>query len=283
MSNFVEEKHDDFSYRYKITERLYSDKSEFQEIEVYNTTGFGKMLLNDGYVMVTDRDEFVYHDMIAHVPLFVHPNPKNVLVVGGGDGGTAREVLRHSSVESCVMVEIDPLVIEACREHIPQTSSVFNHEKLELLVQDGVKYVKTTDKKFDVVLVDSTEPFGPAAELFNKSFYDDVFRVLTDDGIVVSQGESCFYDLHRQKSLMGIISQVFPLTTIYNYHNLTYPGGLWSFTFASKGLNPIKDFDTTRVLNSGLEFQYYNPDMHKGSFALPTFQRNEIKEFIKGL
>lgn len=284
--DYISEVHKDkVEYRYPITKKLYSKQSDFQKVEVYETKGFGKMLLNDDLVMVTEADEASYHDMITHVPMFTHPNPKRVLVIGGGDGGTAREVLRHSTVESAVMVEIDGAVIEACKEFIPQTASELNNPKLELLIEDGVNYMKmarASGDKFDVIIVDSSEPFGPSTPLFNLDFYKDVYECLSDDGIVVSQGESPFYDETMQKKLLSLVNELFPISLIYNYSNLTYPGGLWSFTFGSKKHHPIKNLDTTRIEQSNLDFEYYNSDIHKGAFALPNFQRKHLQEFLKG-
>jgi spermidine synthase len=192
LEAWVEEKQDDYySMRYRIDDYLYSKKSEFQSVDVVQTRGHGKMLLNDGLVMVSERDEFVYHDMITHVPLFTHPNPKNVLVIGGGDGGTVREVLRHKSVEKCTLVEIDGLVVEACKEHIPLTSEALNDPRAEVRIEDGVKFVAdSVANNYDVVLVDSTDPIGPATPLFGSEFYSNVHRILTTNGIAAAQFES---------------------------------------------------------------------------------------------
>lgn len=278
---WVEEKFEDFlGIKFKVERVLFSGKSEFQTVDVVETKGHGKMLLNDGLIMVTERDEFAYHDMIAHVPMFVHPAPKNVLVIGGGDGGTAREVLRHSSVEKCTMVEIDGMVVEACREHIPQTSKDLDHPKMNLIIGDGVEYVKSTDEKFDVIIVDSTDPIGPAQPLFGEEFYQDVFNCLAEDGIVVSQGESSWYAMDIQQSLLKVLNEVFPNNYLYSFSNLTYPGGLWSFTFASKKYHPVNDFDAQRVEASGLEFDYYNAALHSAAFALPSFAKKGLTGLI---
>ncbi|NMP17738.1 polyamine aminopropyltransferase [Thalassotalea sp. Y01] len=278
---WIEEKFQDFlSLKIKVEKVLFSGKSDFQTVDVVETRGHGKMLLNDGLIMVTERDEFAYHDMIAHVPLFVHPNPKNVLIIGGGDGGTAREVLRHSGVEKCTMVEIDAMVVKACREHIPQTSCEFDNPRLNLLIADGVKFVKETNEKFDVVIIDSTDPIGPAAPLFGPEFYQDVFNCMADDGVVVSQGESSWYAMDIQQSLLHVLNSVFPQCFLYNFSNLTYPGGLWSFTFASKKYHPLQDFNRSRVHNSGLEFDYYNCAVHKAAFSLPNFARKGLEGLI---
>lgn len=280
---WIEEEHPggNFIMRYRIKESLFRGKSDFQQVEVVESESYGKMLFNDSLAMISEKDEFIYHDMITHVPMFTHPNPKKVLVIGGGDGGTAREVLRHPSVEKCVMVEIDKMVCDACYEHIPQTSSVFDNPKLELKYDDGVAFVKNTKELFDVVLVDSTDPIGPATPLFGEEFYADVFNCLTDDGIVVSQGESPFFNQDMQKKLLSILNNKFLVSSIYNFSNLTYPGGLWSFTFGSKKHHPVKDFNVNRVLESKLKFGYYNEQIHTAAFCLPEFMRNELKDYIR--
>ena len=284
VENWSTERTEDFmEVRYRNDKTLFTGKSEFQKVEVVQTRWHGKMLLNDDLVMLTEKDEFVYHDMISHVPLFTHPNPKTVLVIGGGDGGSAREALRHEGVEQVVMVEIDKMVVDACLEHIPQTSEVLKgHPKLELIIGDGVKYVNETKMKFDVIIVDSTDPIGPAQPLFGADFYRDVFNCLSDDGIVVSQGESPWYNVPIQKSMMEVLSNQFPFVRMYQFGNLTYPGGAWCFTFASKGLSPIKDFDKSRVAKSGLKFQYYTPELHTACFALPQFLLDNVEKFFKG-
>jgi len=281
---WVEEKFEDFlGLKFKVEKVLFSGKSDFQTVDVVQTKGHGKMLLNDGLIMVTERDEFAYHDMISHVPLFVHPNPKNVLIIGGGDGGTAREVLRHGGVEKCTMVEIDGMVVDACKAHIPQTAKDLDHPKLNLIIGDGVAYVKEcireNREKFDVIIVDSTDPIGPAQPLFGEEFYRDVYTCLSDDGIVVSQGESSWYAMEIQQSLLQVLNAVFEQSYLYSFSNLTYPGGLWSFTFATKKYHPVKDFDPQRVAGSGLEFDYYNADLHSAAFALPNF----VKKGLAGL
>lgn len=266
--------------RYYIEEQLYSKRSEFQQVDVVKTKGFGKMLFLDGLAMLSERDEYVYHDMITHVAMFVHPNPKRVLVIGGGDGGTVREVLRHTSVERCVMVEIDGDVVDVSKRFLPVTSCAFDNPKLELLIEDGVRYMAETEEKFDVILVDSTDPIGPAQPLFGPEFYANVKRVLSDDGIVVSQGESPNYGDLEQRSILDSVAKNFGHVFLYNYANLVYPGSHWSFVFASKKYHPIKDFDPQRVIDSGLEFRYYTPHMHRAAFALPRYQLNQVGQYL---
>ena len=279
---WIEEKFEDFyGMRFKVEKVLFSGKSPFQTVDVVETKGHGRMLLNDGLIMVTERDEFVYHDMITHVPMFVHPNPKRVLIIGGGDGGTAREVLRHPSVEQAVMVEIDKMVVDACVEFIPQTSKDLNHPKLELIIGDGLEYMRGDHKPFDIIIVDSTDPIGPAQPLFGPEFYQDIHRLLTPNGIVVSQGESPFMHPEVQESMLKLLGKIFPVVRSFNFSNLTYPGGLWSFSFCSKSLHPLHDFKSERVKASGLDFEYYNEEVHRASFALPSFMQKRLAPYLK--
>ncbi len=262
---------------FRLKKKLFKGKSRFQTVEVVETAGHGKLLLIDGMTMVSERDEFVYHEMIAHPALFLHPKPRRVLVIGGGDGGTVREVLRHKTVERCFLVEIDNLVVSASRRFIPQTAGALSDPRARVLIQDGVKFVAETKERFDVVIVDSTEPFGPAKELFGPAFYKNVRRILTEDGIVVSQAGSPFYEMKTITNLFKIMRPIFPVVEVSLFNNLTYPGGLWAFTFATKGLHPVRDFKPARVSRSKIGFRWYNADIHVGSFALPSFLKKEIR------
>jgi len=286
--NWIEEIHKNtLSMRFKLKRSLFEGQSPFQKVQIVETEGHGKMLFNDGATMLSERDEAIYHDMITHISLFTHPNPKRVLIIGGGDGGTLRELLRHASVEECVMVEIDEMVVNACKEFIPQTAnSMKENLRAKVLIEDGVKFVesaKTQSQKFDVVLVDSTDPIGPAQPLFGEEFYQNVSDCLSDQGIVVAQGESPYYELETQKSMLKNLRKIFKKTHIYNYANMVYPAGLWSFIYASKGLCPLKDFDPSRITKSGLDFYYYNEEIHRAAFQLPNFQKRFLKEVLSEL
>ena len=275
---WVEERYKNWiTLRYDVKKNLFSQKSKFQHVQVVETNGFGRMLLNDNIVMVSEKDEFVYHDMIAHIPLFVHPCPKDVLIIGGGDGGTVREVLRHPTVKSCTLVEIDGVVIEACKKFLPKLSSKLADDRVTIHVADGAKYVKETSKRFDIVIVDSTDPLGPSLPLFNSEFYQNVHRILTDDGIVISQCESPFLEEEMQKSIIKILHSHFPIVSIYNYTNLTYHG-MWSFAWGSKKYHPTKDYDSKKT--EGWDFLYYNSDIHTAAFALPSFMKKALKNYL---
>lgn len=261
---------------FALKKKLFKGKSPFQTVEVVETKGHGRLLLIDGMTMVSERDEFVYHEMIAHPALFLHPKPVNVLVIGGGDGGTVREVLKHKSVKRCVLVEIDGLVVEASKKYIPLTAGALSDRRARVFIADGVKFVAETHEKFDVVIVDSTEPFGPAKELFGPAFYKNVKRILTKDGVVVSQAGSPFYEISTIKNLFRITKPIFPVVEVCLFNNLTYPGGLWAFTFATKGMHPRRDFDPKRVAKAKLKLKWYNARIHDACFALPNFLSQAI-------
>ena len=269
---WLQEAHQDtVALRFRVVRTLFSGRSAFQQVDVVETGGHGRMLLNDGVIMLSERDEFVYHEMIAHVPLFVHPAPRRVLIIGGGDGGTAREVLRHGTAARVVLVEIDALVVDACRRHLPTVAAAFDDPRLELVIGDGVRYVTDCRETFDVVIVDSSDPVGLAQPLFEEVFYQEVARILSDDGILVTQAESPFYDTSLQQAMLAGQRPFFRRLHLYLLSTLTYPGGLWSFGFASRRFCPVADFDPRRVRAAALACRYYNAAVHRAAFALPGF------------
>jgi spermidine synthase len=267
--------HGDFGMKFRAVRTLFSGQSPFQRVDIIETAGHGRMLLNDGKIMLTERDEFVYHEMMAHVPLYTHPCPERVLIIGGGDGGTAREVLRHKGVKRCVLVEIDKLVVEACKEHLPRIGA-WDDPRLDVKIEDGIAFARNTDEMFDVVLVDSTDPVGPATVLFSREFYRDVARVLAPDGILVAQAESPFFDQDIQREMFQNQRPFFSRLHLYLISNLSYPGGLWSLSFASKGLCPLTDARLPDARNDGLATRYYNTQIHRGAFLLPAFAKDGL-------
>src|SRR6056297_762023 len=281
---WIKETHQDsVALSFKVEKTLFSGKSAFQQVDVVQTKGHGAMLLNDGIIMVSERDEHVYHEMIAHVPLFVHPAPARVLVIGGGDGGTVREVVKHDTVSRVVMVEIDEIVVNACRQHMPSLSYALDDPRVELVIGDGVKFVESTEEIFDVVLIDSTDPIGPAAPLFDRQFYQNVAALLSEDGIMISQAESPFYDFAIQSAMLANQRPFFKRLHLYTFTNLTYPGGLWSFGFGSKTLCPLADFDQARPAQAAFPTLYYTPEIHMAAFMLPKFVQQHLTEMLDPL
>jgi len=258
----------------KISQVLYSEVSDFQRIDVLETEEFGKILVLYGSIMITEKDEFVYHEMISHVPLFIHPKPARVLVIGGGDGGTIREVVKHPGVQQATLVEIDQQVVEVSKRFFPQVAAGLDDPRVRIHYDDGARFLAETDEQFDVILADTSDPIGPAEVLFQKPFYQTVHDQLSDDGIFVAQSESPW--LHREsvEKIYRNLTSTFPIVRMYLAHIPTYPSALWSFAFCSKQYDPLKDFDPARVTDLG--FRYYNADIHRACFALPTY----VKELV---
>lgn len=261
---------------------LFREESPYQKIEVFDTYAYGRMLACDNMVMCTENDEYVYHEMIAHVPMLTHPKPQKVLVIGGGDGGTVREVLKHDTVEEVVMVEIDERVIEASKQHLPSIAKGFNDDRLRLIIDDGIKYVQQSPSDtFDLVIVDSTDPIGPAEGLFSEDFYRDMYRILNDQGIMVTQSESPRFNVDVYKEVYTTFKRIFGPELVFSYlvYIPTYPTGMWSFSFSSKGdTHPWYHLDDEQAwqFTRKHELQYYNPEVHRAAFALPNFVRQMI-------
>ena len=268
----------------KVDKQLHTEQSDFQRIDVFESEEFGRFLTLDGYMMLTERDEFIYHEMITHVPMAVNPEIKSVLVIGAGDGGAVRELARYKTVEKIDLVEIDERVVEVCKEYLPQTACCFDDPRLTVHYQDGLKFVRRCENEYDLIIVDSTDPFGPGEGLFTKEFYGNCYKALTEKGIMVNQCESPFYKEDRiamQRAHKRIVES-FPISKVYQAHIPTYPSGHWLFGFASKRLHPVKDYDGKRWLELGIKTRYYNPQLHIGAFALPGYVQ-ELLENVEGI
>lgn len=266
--------------RLKVTDKLASYDSEFQRIEIYDTKAFGRMLVLDGVFMTTEKDEMGYHEMIAHVPMCVHPNPRRVLVIGGGDGGTLREVLKHKEVEKADICEIDGDVIRLCREFMPALASSYNDPRVTIYTQDGAAFVAERKKAYDIILVDSSDPIGPAEVLFSEEFYKNVSQCLDDDGIAATQSESICYHPNIIAKLAGYNKKYFNVPSYYYTMVPTYPSGIIGFSFCSKKYHPIKDLNTEKAETLLPQLRYYNADIHKGSFALPQYMKITLQGIL---
>jgi spermidine synthase len=258
-------------------ELLYKEKSPFQTIEIYDTYAFGKMLTLDKLVMCTEKDEFIYHEMITHVPMQLHQKAKKILVIGGGDGGTLRELFKYERIESVTLVEIDEQVIAASKAHLPTIATDFEHPKLNIIINDGLQFLKNTEAEtFDLIIVDSSHPEGLAEELFTETFYQNCYRTLKTDGALCIQSEGPFYNEAIFKSLNACLKNIFGKTDVHLYfaHLPSYPTGMWTFTFASKAsLHPLNDFNTSQSadISNTHALKYYNAAIHRAAFALPSF------------
>jgi spermidine synthase len=280
---YTEDHSKEAKFSIKVEQQLYSGKSDFQRIDVFESREFGKFFTLDGLVMITEKDEFIYHDMIVHVPMATNPKIRKVLVIGAGDGGTVRELVRYKTIEKIDMVEIDKLVVDVCREYFPNSTSGLDDPRVTLYFQDGLKYVSEKTDEYDLIIVDSTDPIGPGEGLFTREFYSNCFKALTKDGILVNQHESPFYEEYA-KSMQRAhkrINEFFPVAKVYQVHIPTYASGHWLFGFASKSLDPVRDLDADKWNALGLETGYYNTEIHKGAFALPNYVLRLLEEGLK--
>ena len=255
---------------------LFSEETPFQKVEVYETDTWGNLMTIDGMVMLSEKDEFVYHEMLAHVGMFSHPNPKRVLIVGGGDGGTAREVMRHPLVKHVDMVEIDEAVVRASKEFLPEVGD-WDNPKLNVVFEDGIQFVKDIEDPYDVIIIDGSDPVGPAEGLFENEFMQACHDGLTENGVLTAQTESPWVeDYHpSMKKVFSALDDIYEVSKMYLAYIPLYPAGMWSFSFASKGGDPLSN-ETLQRVEEGLkkfdaDLKYYNTHVHKGCFALPNF------------
>ncbi|HCF71868.1 MAG TPA: spermidine synthase [Syntrophomonas sp.] len=277
---YTEQHTENVRFSIKVDKPLYTGQSEFQRIDVLQSSEFGTFFTLDGLMMVTEKDEFIYHDMIVHVPMATNPGIKNVLVIGAGDGGTVRELTRYNSIANIDMVEIDRMVVEVCKKYLPQTACKLDDPRVNLFFEDGLKFVRTKENTYDLIIVDSTDPFGPGEGLFTKEFYGNCYKALKDDGILVNQHESPYYQAYASSMQRAHkrIKEFFPICRVYQAHIPTYPSGHWLFGFASKKYDPLTDIDEQAWNRLGIKTKYYNTEIHKGSFALPNY----VKELLAG-
>ena len=263
----------------QIRSSLHTETTQFQELAVLDTYEWGRMLVLDGCVMTTDRDEFVYHEMIAHIALSAHPAPERVLVIGGGDGGVIREAIKHSTVQGTVLAEIDGRVIDVSKQYLPQIAAALTDSRVDVRVIDGIAHVRDHPDTYDVIIVDSTDPVGPAIGLFARDFYESIGRALRPDGLFVAQTESPFLTGDLISRVYADILSIFPITRLYLASIPTYPSGLWSFTVGSKRYDPAHIADPARA--AGLATRYYTPELHAAAFTLPRFVQELLTKRVK--
>ncbi|MEW5725980.1 MAG: polyamine aminopropyltransferase [Thermodesulfobacteriota bacterium] len=271
----------DSSHGMKIEAVLLEKRSEFQDILVFRNRTFGQVLVLDGIIQLTEFDQSGYHEMIAHVPLLCHPHPRRVLVIGGGDGGTVTQVVKHPEVERVVLCEIDRAVVEVCRENFPALTRALSDPRVSVIYGDGAAYAAEHPGGFDVIIVDGPDPVGPAEVLFTRPFYQTLAETLSPGGIAVTQAESLFYHPGFIAGLLGFISEIFPVAAHYTTKVPTYPSGMIGFNFCSLGPRPTAQ-DTARA--AGLpDLEYYSPAVHQAAFALPPRILNRLPEKVKRL
>lgn len=277
---YTEEHTKNVKFSIKVNRQLVSVTSPFQRIDIFESEEFGRFLTLDGFMMLTEKDEFIYHEMMVHIPMAVKENVKKVLVVGAGDGGTVRELLKYDTIEHIDMVEIDKMVVDVCKEYLPSTAYKLDDPRVSIYYEDGLKFVRSKTAEYDIVLVDSTDPFGPGEDLFTREFYGNCYNALKEDGILINQHESPYYEADAEAAGRAHkqLKAVFPVATVYQFHMPTYPSGHWLFGFASKKYSPVEDLRAEEWNKLGISTRYYNTELHKGAFALPNYVKEIIDE-----
>ncbi len=271
---------EDVSLDIKVKKQLFSAVSEYQQIDVFQSAAFGRFLALDGAVIFSEADEFIYNEMVTHVPMAVHPNVKKILIIGGGDGGVAREFAAYPEIEEIDVVEPDEQMVEVCREFFPETAKGFEDPRVQVIHQDGLRFLRGRENEYDIIINDSTDPFGHAEGLFTKEFYGSCYKALREDGIMVYQHGSPFFDEDESafRSMHRKVFRSFPISRVYQAHIPTCTSGYWMFGFASKKYHPINDFNPERWKERKLKTWYYTTNLHIGAFMLPKYVEDLLEQ-----
>ena len=276
---YTDQHTDNVHFSMKVEQQIVSKESFYQKIDLLKTYDYGKVLVLDGELMITERDEFIYHEMAVHVPMAVHRDVRKVLVIGGGDGGSVRELVKYESIERIDVVEVDEEVVNVCKNYFPETSCKFKDERVHIYFEEGIRFVRGVYEEYDLIIVDCSDPYGPAEGLFTKEFYGICWKALKEDGVLINQHESPYYKQHARSVQLAHnhIKSAFTYSTVYQCHIPSYPSGHWLFGFASKRYDPIADLDAEKWNRLGIKTRYYNTDLHKGAFYLPNY----VKELLE--
>ena len=275
MSDYQETLYDGYGQRFRIDQMLHEVRTEHQHLVIFQNARMGRVMALDGVIQTTEADEFIYHEMLTHVPILAHGLAKRVLIIGGGDGGMLREVAKHRSVEHITMVEIDGTVVDMCKQYLPNHScGTFEDPRLNLVIADGMRFVAPTEEKFDVIISDSTDPIGPGEVLFSENFYEACRRCLNDGGILVTQNGTPFMQLTEVQTTAKRMHGLFADWHFYQAAVPTYIGGAMTFAWGSTNADyrklPLETL-RQRFAGSGIVTRYYNPEIHQGAFALPQY------------
>lgn len=264
----------------RIDRQIFSGASEYQRIDVFESEEFGKFIALDGAIVFSEKDEFIYDEMVTHVPMAVHPDVKNVLIIGGGDGGVAKELLRYPGIRSIDVVETDRLFVKVCKEIFPRLSAGLKDERVRVYYDDGLRFLRSKCEVYDLIINDSTDPFGYTEGLFTKEFYGSCYKALRKDGIMVYQHGSPFYseDEMACRSMHRKAYRSFPISRVYQAHIPTCASGYWLFGFASKKYHPVADFKPEKWNRLEIDTKYYTTNLHMGAFMLPRYVEALLEE-----
>ncbi len=277
---FSEHHTENVKFSVKVDKHLFTNETDLGRVDIFESPEFGKFLAVDGYIIFTEKDEFIYDEMLSHVPMAVNPKAKSVLVFGSGDGGVVEEFLKYDTIERIDLVEVNEGVIEACRLYFPETSGCLDDPRVTTYTENALRFIRHIDRDYDIIVVDSAGFYGPGESLLTREFYGSCFKALSDDGIMVNQHQSPFYDddrLETQRAHKRIVD-IFPISKIYQAHIPTYPSGYWLFGFASKKYHPTDDLKAEEWNRLGIRTDYYTTRLHRGCFALPAYVERMLKE-----
>ena len=264
----------------RIEKQLFSGVSDCQRIDVLVSDEFGKFLALDGEILFSEKDEFIYDEMVTHVPMAVHPDVKSVLIIGGGDGGVAKEFTQYKSIERIDVVEPDEMLVDVCKEFFPELTVGFEDERVHVYIQDGLRFLRSKTAEYDLIINDATDPFGYTEGLFTKEFYGTCFKALKDDGIMVYQHGSPFYQEDKTEcvKMHRKAYKSFPVSRVFQAHIPTCSSGYWLFGFASKKYHPLNDFKADRWNSLNIKTRYYTTNLHRGAFMLPRYVEDMLEE-----
>lgn len=264
----------------RTDKQLFSGQSDFQRIDVFTSLEFGKVLTLNGNILFSEADEFVYNEMVVHVPMSVHPNAKKVLIIGGVDGGVAREFAHYPEIEEIDIVDPDHMLFDVCKQFFPETATGLEDPRVKIFYEDGLRFLRKYNNEYDIIINDATDPFGYTEGLFTKEFYGAGYRALKEDGIMVYQHGSPFYDEDEAacRSMHRKAYRSFPISRVYQAHIPTCPSGYWLFGFASKKYHPLRDFDGKKWKEKNIKTWYYSANLHQGAFMLPRYVEELLEE-----
>lgn len=277
---FSEHHTENVKFSLKVDKHLYSNETDLGRVDIFDSLEYGRILAVDGYIIFTERDEFIYDEMLAHIPMAVHKNAKRILVFGAGDGGVIDELVKYDSIERIDLVEINDGVIEACREFFPDVAVSLDDPRVNLYTDNALRFIRHIENEYDIIIVDSAGFYGPGESLLTREFYGSCYKALKEDGIMVNQHQSPFYEddrIETQKAHKRILNN-FPISRVYQAHIPSYPSGYWLFGFASKKYHPVTDLDADYWNSLNIYTDYYTTNLHVGCFALPAYVERALRD-----
>ena len=280
---FSEHHTSNVKFSVKVDKHLYTNENDLGRVDIFDSLEFGRVLAVDGYIIFTERDEFIYDEMLAHVPMAVNPDAKSILVFGAGDGGVIDELVKYDSIERIDLVEINEGVVEACRRYFTEVAASLDDPRVNLYTDNPLRYIRHIENEYDLIIVDSAGFYGPGESLLTKEFYGSCYKALKEDGIMVNQHQSPFYDddrIETQKAHKRILNN-FPICKVYQAHIPSYPSGYWLFGYASKKFHPVNDLKAEQWNARGIHTDYYTTRLHTGCFALPAYVERMLADVEK--